>query len=122
MAKLRRTLAVATVAVVPALVVSAQQQVATRRIPQLENEQVRVWKSIIAPHQPLSMHRHDHGRVIVALEGGALKVVPEEGEPKVVEWETGKAYWLPADPPEALHGDVNEGDHAIEVMVIEVQR
>jgi predicted amidohydrolase YtcJ/quercetin dioxygenase-like cupin family protein len=94
---------------------------ATRRIPQLENESVRVWKSIIAPGQPLTMHRHDAARVIVALRGGTLKVVKPSGESRAMTWETGKAYWLPADAPGETHGDRNEGPDPIEVMVIELR-
>jgi hypothetical protein len=93
----------------------------TTRIPQLENEAVRVWKSIIAPDRPLSLHRHENGRVIVALRGGDLKIVQENGTARVVTWETGKAYWLAADPPGERHGDVNEGQEPIEVMVVELQ-
>ena len=92
----------------------------TRRFPQFENESVRVWKSVIAPHQPLSLHRHENGRVIVALTGGTLKIVKESGESKTVVWETGKAYWLTADPPGEKHGDLNEGKEPIEVMVVEM--
>lgn len=100
----------------------AQQQATTRRIPQLDNDEVRVWKSIIMPKQPLSMHRHDHPRVIVALVGGSLKIVKQSGESRTVDWETGKAYWLTSDPPNELHADVNETDRAIEVMVVELQK
>ena len=92
----------------------------TRRFPQFENESVRVWKSVIAPHQPLSLHRHENGRVIVALTGGTLKIVKESGESKTVVWESGKAYWLTADPPGERHGDLNEGNDPIEVMVVEM--
>jgi len=98
-----------------------QQASATRRIPQLENEKVKVWKSIIAPDQPLSMHRHEAGRVIVALKGGTLKIVQATGESKEVQWETGKAYWLDADPPGTTHGDVNPGREPIEVIVVELK-
>jgi quercetin dioxygenase-like cupin family protein len=101
---------------------TAQVPTVTQRIPQFENENVAVWKTIIAPNQPLNMHRHDNGRVIVALKGGTLKIVPERGEPYTVTWETGTAYWLAADPPGELHGDVNEGSEAMEVMVIEMRR
>ncbi len=94
---------------------------ATRRVPQFENESVRVWRSYIAPRQPLSLHRHDHGRVIVALRGGTLRIVKESGESRTVTWETESAYWLPADPPGEKHGDVNEGPEPIEVMVVEVK-
>jgi len=56
----------------------------------------------------------------VALAGGTLKVVKESGESRSVVWETGKAYWLTADPPGEKHGDLNEGKDAIEVMVVEM--
>ena len=122
MRKLRPFLLIAAGALIPVVGAYAQQQVVSRRVPQFDNENVHVWKTIIAPNQPLSMHRHDHGRVIVALKGGTLKIVPEKGEPKEVIWETGKAYWLAADPPGELHGDLNEGPEVMEVMVIELQR
>jgi quercetin dioxygenase-like cupin family protein len=93
----------------------------TRRVPQFENESVRVWKSTIAPAQPLTMHRHESGRVIVALRGGTLKVAKESGESRQVTWETGNAYWLPADPPGERHADLNEGTEAIEVVVVELK-
>jgi quercetin dioxygenase-like cupin family protein len=101
---------------------AAEPPAGTRRIPQLENESVRVWKSVIAPRQPLSLHRHESGRVIVALTGGTLKVVKESGEARTVTWEAGHAYWLPADPPGEKHGDLNEGPDPIEVMVVELKR
>jgi hypothetical protein len=91
-------------------------------VPQLENDSVRVWKSIIAPAQPLTLHRHEHGRVIVALRGGTLRIAKESGEAKTVTWETGKAYWLDADPPGERHGDQNVGPDPIEVMVVEMAK
>jgi hypothetical protein len=52
-----------------------QQNAASRREPQFENSEVQVWKSIVMPKQPLSLHRHDHGRALVSLNGGTLNVV-----------------------------------------------
>jgi quercetin dioxygenase-like cupin family protein len=115
-------LKVLAVLMVLAVGVGAVQQVATRREPQFENDQVRVWKSIIMPNQPLSMHRHEHGRTIVALVGGTLKIVEESGPSRSVTWETGKAYWLGPDPPGTRHADVNESDKPIEVIVVEMKR
>jgi hypothetical protein len=34
---------------------------------QFENEHLKVWKTIILPNQPLNLHRHDHGRALIAL-------------------------------------------------------
>jgi quercetin dioxygenase-like cupin family protein len=97
-----------------------QEQV-TRRVPQFENDQVEVWKSIILPGQPLSMHRHEFGRTIIALKGGTLTVVSDAGTERDMTWETGSAYWLDADPPGELHGDVNRGTEPIEVIVVQMK-
>ncbi len=97
------------------------QEQRTRRIPQFENEHLKVWKTVVLPNQPLAMHRHEHGRAIVALRGGTLQVVTESGEEKAMHWESGNAYWLDADPPGELHGDVNRGPDPIEVIVLELK-
>ena len=93
----------------------------THRTLQFENDHVKVWKTIIMPHEPLTMHRHDSARVIIGLKGGSLTKIEENGERSQLIFETGKAYWLTEDPPGTLHGDVNESDEPIEVMVIEVK-
>lgn len=93
----------------------------TQRIPQFENEHVEVWKSIIMPNQPLTMHRHDNPRAIIALRGGTLTVTNDAGESHDMTWETGSAYWLEADPPGELHGDVNEGTEPVEVIVVQLK-
>ena len=99
-----------------------QQATGTRREPQFENSEVRVWKSIIMPNQPLALHRHDHGRTIVALKGGTLDIVDAQGATKEkMAWESGKAYWLDADPPNTQHGDLNKGAEPMEVIVVELK-
>lgn len=99
-----------------------QQASTTRREPQFENSEVRVWKSIIMPNQPLALHRHDHGRTIVALKGGTLDIVDGKGATtKQEKWESGKAYWLDADPPGTQHGDLNKGKEPMEVIVVELK-
>jgi hypothetical protein len=121
-------LAVGTLAVVMFVAGAAagavlQQASQTRREPQFENEHVRVWKSIIMPNQPLAVHRHEHGRTIVALKGGTLDVVDEKGQTKTkMTWESGKAYWLGADPAGEQHGDLNKGKEPMEVIVVEMRK
>jgi hypothetical protein len=98
---------------------TAQQ---TQRFPQFDNEDVRVWKSVVLPNSPLTMHHHDHPRVIIALQGGTMSIVTQNGPTESHVWETGKAYWLPANPPGSMHADVNAGNKPIEVMVVELQK
>ena len=102
----------------------AQQQTpATRREPQFENEHVRVWKSIIQPRQPLTQHRHEHGRTLIALTDGVLKVVDPTGNVLTTyDWKAGVAYWLDADPAGQTHADVNESTKPIEVIVVELKK
>ena len=97
------------------------QNSGTHRVFQFENEHVRVWKTVIMPHQPLKMHRHDCARVVVGLKGGSLTKIEETGETSLLQFDTGKAYWLTEDPQGTLHGDINESDEPFEVMVIEIK-
>lgn len=99
----------------------ALEQQVTQRVPQFENEHVEVWKSIIMPNQPLTMHRHDNPRAIIALRGGTLTVTSDAGTRKDMTWETGSAYWLEADTPGEMHGDVNEGTEPVEVIVVQLK-
>jgi len=100
----------------------AQTVTKTGREPQFENSDVKVWKSVVMPNSPLPFHRHDHPRVIVALGGGTMKILEKSGQSEVQKWQTGKAYWLPANAPGTEHQDVNVGDKPIEVMVVELQK
>ena len=100
---------------------SSSNEDKTQRIPQFENSHVKVWKSVVLPNQPLPPHRHEHGRVIIALQGGTMKIAEVSGASETQVWETGKAYWLPANPPGTMHTDVNVGKKAIEVMVVETK-
>jgi len=91
-------------------------------IPQFENAAVTVWKTVLAPHESIGMHRHDHGRVVVALKGGTLTIPQQDGSSRQLVLDTGKAYWLDADPPGKLHGDDNASDRPLELMVVELKR
>ena len=93
----------------------------TGREPQFENAEVKVWKSLVLPNAPLPMHRHEHPRIIIALSGGTMKILGDSGQSATHHWQTGKAYWLPANAPGTQHQDVNVGDKPIEVMVVELQ-
>jgi hypothetical protein len=119
---LLRALALGALVLIAIVPVSPQQGNQTQRFPQFENEDVKVWKSTVMPNNPLAMHRHEHGRVIIALSGGTMKIVEQNGSSETHNRETGKAYWLPANPPGEMHSDVNAGDKPIEVMVVELKR
>jgi quercetin dioxygenase-like cupin family protein len=106
-------------------VMRAQQQAqnATRREPQFENDQVTVWKSIVMPNSPLALHRHDHGRALIALTGGELHVVDKDRKRlSTIKLKKGTALWLDADPAGQEHADVNDGKKPIEVIVVQLKK
>jgi beta-alanine degradation protein BauB len=108
-------------ALTPIATLISQQSGASQRAPQFENDEVKVWKTTVMPNAPLTMHTHDHARVIIPLSGGTMKVVNENGPSEVHKWETGKAYWLSAEQGKQRHADANQGDKPIEVMVVEIK-
>jgi beta-alanine degradation protein BauB len=118
---LRRCVIVSATLLIAGTVLTPQQANQTQRIPQFENDEVKVWKSIVMPNAPLAMHRHDHPRVIIAMVGGTMKIVEQSGPSESHKWDTGKAYWLGSNTPNQLHADVNAGDKPIEVMVVELK-
>lgn len=99
-----------------------QQANQTQRTPQFENDDVSVWKTVVMPNAPLTMHTHQHPRVIIALSGGTMKVVNEDGTSESNQWDTGKAYWLPVEEGKKRHADANQSDRPIEVMVVELKK
>ena len=114
--------AVAIVGSIFAAGVAVGQQSTSRREPQFENSEVQVWKSIISPGTPLGLHRHDHGRALISLNGGVLNVVDAAGKViDVYKLEAGKAMWLDADKPGTQHADVNPGKTPVEVIVVQLK-
>jgi hypothetical protein len=118
---LLRTVLAAAIVLTPLRTLTSQQPSDTQRTPQFENDDVKVWKTVVMPNAPLTMHTHDHARVIVALSGGTMKVVNEDRTSETHRWETGKAYWLSVEEGKKRHADANQGDKPIEVMVIELK-
>jgi hypothetical protein len=101
----------------------AQQQVQSHREDQFENAYLKVWKTTVVPNAPLQLHRHDHGRALVALTDGVLQVRDKNG--KVLDTynlKAGKALWLGKDPAGQMHTDVNPGTKPVEVVVVQLQQ
>ena len=119
---LTRAALVSAIVLTPFATLTSQQSSQPQRIPQFENDDVKVWKTTVLPNAPLEMHTHDHPRVIVTLSGGTMKVVNEDGTSESHQWDTGKAYWLPLSEGRKRHADANQGNKPIEVMVVELKK
>jgi hypothetical protein len=110
---------IARAALVLALLAQAPAAEMTR-VPQFENDRAVSWKSIIPPHTESTPHRHDRYRSVIAIVGGDLSTVDAGGHKTVTHYETGKAYWQAPMPPGQMHKDVNDTDHLIELVVVEL--
>lgn len=95
---------------------------AATRTPQLANDDVTVWQTVIPPggKQKLSMHRHEHNRVVVPLTDGELKVTNDRGESHMLQLKKNQAVYLAKDIPNEMHNDENISHHPIKVLVIEL--
>ena len=95
----------------------------TLRIQALDNEQVKVWQTIIYPakHETLPMHRHEVDRVVIALDEGTLKITNDKGKVSYFKLEKNKAYFLKKDKGQTLHQDENISGHPIRVFVVELK-
>jgi len=118
---INRAVLVSAMLLIPAAMLTSQQPNPSQRIPQFENADVAVWKTTVKPNAPLQMHTHDHPRVIVALQGGTMKIVYADGTSETQQWDTGKAYWLSSEEGKRRHADANQGNKPIEVMVVELK-
>jgi quercetin dioxygenase-like cupin family protein len=111
-----------TVALTAAGVLYAQQAAQSQRYPLFENDEMKVWRSVVIPNAPLAMHRHEHGRIVYVIKGGTMKIVESTGQTESHAWEAGKVYWLGVSAPGTMHSDVNGGDKPIEVLVVELKK
>src|SRR5436190_18569928 len=115
-------IAAAIVTIFAAGVAVGQQAGASRREPQFQNSEVEVWKSTVMPNSPLALHRHEHGRALISLNGGTLDIVDPKGVTKTkLVLEAGKAIWLDRDEPNTQHADVNKGSKPVEVIVVQLK-
>ncbi len=104
------------------LFITTLSAITTHREKQCDNDEIIVWKTFIAPHQTLPMHRHDHRRVVVALTDLDLTIKTNHGTSQQFVMKRGTARILPPNRPKELHCDINNSDHLMEAMVIEFKK
>lgn len=95
----------------------------TSRVYQIENDKVKVWKTVIYPTEKkrLALHRHDHDRVVIALTDGVLKVTNDKGQVHYLKLKKGMSYFLTKDPKNEMHVDENITHKVVSVVVIELK-
>jgi predicted metal-dependent enzyme (double-stranded beta helix superfamily) len=67
----------------------------------LENERVAVW-NVTWPSRAASTHFHGTDVVVIAIEGGTTRSLPQSGEPTTTAWKLGEVRF---NPRGRLHGE-----------------
>ena len=86
-----------------------------------ENERVRVWDLRLEPGESTGLHRHETDYFYVAIGGGSLQGVAEDGTPKSIrEMADGEVVFREIDGQE-VHEAINVGDSPWRNLVIELK-
>lgn len=76
---------------------------------QFENEQVNVARVKVMP------------QIVIALQGGTITRLEQNGTKTEVQFPTGKAVFREVDPPEQLHCSVNDSSEAVELIIVQLK-
>jgi hypothetical protein len=84
---------------------------------EFENEQVRVLRVIIGPHESTPLHEHSVNRVVTYLTDQDFRVTSKDGKVEHTKHNVGEVSW--AGP--AVHKEENLSDKPFEVIVTELK-
>jgi len=84
---------------------------------EFENDQVRVLRVKIGPHQTTPVHEHMLNRVVAYLTDQKLRVTTPDGKAEVVEHKAGDVSW----GMHTKHKEENLTDKLFEVVVVELK-
>jgi uncharacterized RmlC-like cupin family protein len=84
---------------------------------EFENDQVRVIRAHLGPHESTPMHEHTLNRVIVFLSDSNVRVTGADGKVAMTERKAGEASWSAP----ATHREENLNDAPFEVVAIEIK-
>lgn len=88
---------------------------------QFENDQVRVSKVKIMPHEEIGLHRDEYPQIVIALKGGTITRLEGDGSTVEVDFPKGEAVFRQADPSGQLHRSVNKTCKPIEVVIVQLK-
>jgi len=86
-----------------------------------ENNEIKVWKTVIEPGHPFQQIHHPHPIVAIPLKGGDLLWKKPDGTESIQTFKEGEAYWIPEDKIGEFHSVSEVSDKPMEIMVIELK-
>ncbi|HHF7348842.1 TPA: hypothetical protein ACPSKE_002031 [Legionella feeleii] len=94
----------------------------TKRELLIENKLTKVWKTTICPKQQLPFHTHQFARIVIPDESGTLKVIYQSGKEVFIKLQAKKPIYLSVTQGKEAHQDLNIGQEALHVTVIELRQ
>ncbi|MEO8125686.1 MAG: hypothetical protein ABI822_01265 [Bryobacteraceae bacterium] len=84
---------------------------------EFENDQVRVMRVKVGPHESIPMHEHFLNRVSVLLTDQNVRSTDSDGKVETVVHKAGEASWGAAK----THKEENLNDKPLEIIIVEVK-
>jgi uncharacterized RmlC-like cupin family protein len=84
---------------------------------ELENDQVRVIRAHMGPHESVPMHEHSLNRVAIFMTDQNIRSTGADGKVTVGQHKAGEAIWRPP----ITHKEENLNDTPFEVVVVEIK-
>jgi hypothetical protein len=89
--------------------------------PLFENDQICVAHAKIQSNEEIGLHRDAYPQIIIALKGGTITRLEEDGRITDVQFPTGVAVARNPDPENQLHRSVNKSSQPIELMIFQLK-
>jgi len=94
----------------------------TKRKVFIDNQETKVWETVVCPNQRLPFHTHQHARVVIPNQTGTLKVIYRSGKETFIHLKKQTPILLSKSQGREAHQDVNIGKQPIHVTVIELKQ
>lgn len=88
---------------------------------QFENDQVRVLKIKISPHEEIALQHNDYPSVTISFKGDALTQIDSSGAKTSIDFPKGEAIYRDPDPEGQLHTTINNTCKPLELIIVQLK-
>lgn len=87
-----------------------------------ENENVRIEWAYVYPYEEIELHRDDYQHLVIAVQGGTITRIEEDGTIELVDFPTGMLVVRQIDPPGQYHRSYNDSPNPVELTIIQIKK
>jgi quercetin dioxygenase-like cupin family protein len=86
---------------------------------EIDNDQVKVLKVTVEPHQKTPLHQHAVNRVMIYLQAGRQTLDYQDGKKVLLNWKAGEVKWSPAG---GMHIAELTSDKPVTIVEVELKK